>query len=245
MALITVKNLSKIYAQDGTQTPALDGVSFTVEAGEFIAIMGPSGSGKSTLLHLLGFLDHPTSGSCQFMGKTMDSYPPTAVAQIRNQHMGFVFQAFNLLPRTTVFDNVKLPLLYSRLPESEWQERVSAVIAAVGLQHRVDAPGAQLSGGERQRVAIARALVNRPSVIFADEPTGNLDTKTGATILALLTQLNRQGGHTIIIITHDESIARQARRIISLRDGRLVGDRAAVGAGPTAVVTPGPDFYAP
>ncbi len=223
MALIEVRDLKKIYL-DGAETLALDGVSFDINAGEFMAIMGPSGSGKSTLLHILGFLDRHTSGQYFFDGKTIDDYSKEELAHVRNQKMGFIFQMFNLLPRTSVLENVKLPLIYSDVKESQWDEIAKKAIDEVGLSHRKDYETSQLSGGEKQRVAIARALVNNPSVIFADEPTGNLDSKSGGQIMELIENLNVKG-HTIILITHETYTAEYAERIISLKDGRIESDQ--------------------
>lgn len=225
MALIEVKNLYKTYSDDGSQTPAVCGVSFNIKDGEFVAIMGPSGSGKSTLLHVLGFLDRHSSGEYRFNDKTIDDYNDEELAQVRNEKLGFIFQAFNLLPRTTVLDNVKLPLLYSGLKESLWKETAEKAIGLVGLSHRLDYDSSQLSGGERQRVAIARALVNNPKVIFADEPTGNLDSNSGKIVMKILQDLNKQKGHTVILITHDPSIAVYADRMITIRDGKIESDR--------------------
>jgi putative ABC transport system ATP-binding protein len=224
MSLIEVKNLKKKYAEGEAATVALHGVSFDVEEGEFVAIMGPSGSGKSTLLHILGFLDHQTSGTYHFDGKQMRSYDDEELARIRNKKMGFVFQAFNLLPRTTVYQNVLLPLVYSDIPESEWDERVKGAILAVGLEDRSDHEPSELSGGEKQRAAIARALVTDPAVIFADEPTGNLDSKSGQIIMEILQELNERDGRTIILITHETYTAENAQRIIHMLDGEIEKD---------------------
>ena len=221
MVLVELKNIEKGYP-DGTQ--ALRGVSFSVHEGEFIAIMGPSGSGKSTLLHILGFLDSPTKGEYRFDGKTMQDYAKDELARIRNKKMGFVFQAFNLLPRTSVLENVKLPLLYSGIKESLRNEIAQRAIESVGLSNRVRHESSQLSGGEKQRVAIARALVNNPAVIFADEPTGNLDSKSGQTIMEILQWLHEEKGYTIILITHETYTAEHAQRIIRLLDGKLESD---------------------
>ncbi len=225
MALISVRDAAKIYVNGGVATPALAGVSFDIERGEFVAIVGPSGSGKSTLLHILGFLDRPTSGEYRFAGKLAADYTEDQLAHVRNKKMGFVFQAFNLLPKTTVLENVKLPLFYSDVPEREWEARARAAVETVGLSHRLVHESSQLSGGERQRVAIARALVNDPEVLFADEPTGNLDSKSGQAVMEMLEQLNRERGHTIVLITHEAYTAAYARRIIRLRDGRAESDR--------------------
>ncbi len=223
MALIEIKKLEKIYRDDGAETPALNGVSFNIEKGEFTSIMGPSGSGKSTLLHILGFLDHPTSGEYLFDGKTINEYSKLELAQIRNKKMGFIFQMFNLLPRTSVLENVKLPLIYSDVKESLWNELTQKAIEQVGLSHRIYHETSQLSGGEKQRVAIARALVNNPEVIFADEPTGNLDSKSGGQIMEIIESLNDQG-QTIILITHETYTAEYSQRIIHLRDGVIESD---------------------
>lgn len=176
MNIIGAQDLTKTYSDGGVETNVLRGVSFEIEKGEFVAIMGPSGSGKSTLLHILGFLDENTGGTYRFEGKTIADYSPEELARVRNKKMGFVFQAFNLLPRTSVLENVKLPLLYSDEPEKKWDELAKKAIESVGLSHRTHYDVSQLSGGEKQRVAIARALVNNPELIFADEPTGNLDS---------------------------------------------------------------------
>lgn len=225
VSLIEVRNLEKIYEAGEVKTPALAGVSFEIKGGEFVVVMGPSGSGKSTLLHILGFLDRPSGGDYHFGGKAMDDYSDEELARVRNQKMGFVFQAFNLLPRATVFENVKLPLLYSEVLEREWKERAEKAIAAVGLSHRTNHEAFRLSGGEKQRAAIARALVLAPEVIFADEPTGNLDTKSGEAVIQILKELNQKDRHTIILVTHEEEIARQASRLITLRDGRIESDK--------------------
>jgi len=225
MALIEVKDLKKIYGNDGTETPALNGVSFGIEASDFVSIIGPSGSGKSTLLHILGFLDKHTKGDYKFDAKGFNDYSKTEIAHVRNKKMGFVFQAFNLLPRTKVLDNVKLPLLYSDIKESKWNDLAMDAIKAVGLEHRINHESSQLSGGEKQRVAIARALVNDPQVIFADEPTGNLDSKSGQAIIDILKKLNQEKGHTILLITHEIEIAQQTKRIIKLLDGKIESDK--------------------
>lgn len=225
MPLIAATNLEKTYVNDAVETPALRGVSFSVESGEFVAIMGPSGSGKSTLLHLIGFLDRHTGGEYRFDGKTIDDFSMVEIAHVRNKKMGFVFQTFNLLARTTVLENVRLPLLYSDVPESSWSNLALAAIDAVGLSHRTHYESSQLSGGERQRVAIARALVNNPQVIFADEPTGNLDSKSGQAIMTIFQKLNEEGKHTVILITHETYTAEHAQRIIRLHDGKIESDQ--------------------
>ena len=224
MPILEAKNLCKTYYSDDVETPVLHNMSFSVEPGEFVAIMGPSGSGKSTLLHIMGFLDTLTKGSYRFNGRRMEDYTDAEVAHIRNDDMGFVFQAFNLLSRSTVYENVMLPLLYSDVPQREWRERTLQAIKDVDLSHRTDFDVSRLSGGEKQRVAIARALVNRPRVIFADEPTGNLDSASGKKVMAILQHLNEEHGHTIILITHETLTAEHAHRIIRIADGRIVGD---------------------
>ncbi len=225
MAAIETKSLHKAYISGDVETVALQDISLSINAGEFVAIMGPSGSGKSTLLHILGFLDRYTSGMYKFDGKEMSEYSEDDLAHIRNEKMGFVFQSFNLLARTSVLENVKLPLLYSTAPESEWDARAHAAIERVGLAHRLHHVPSQLSGGEKQRVAIARALINNPQVIFADEPTGNLDSKSGQMVMETLQALNEDEGHTIVLITHETYTAERAERIIKLADGELVSDQ--------------------
>lgn len=228
MAIIEAKNLEKTYRNEGVETPALKNVSFSIEPGSFVAIMGPSGSGKSTLLHVLGFLDKHSGGEYRFDGKTITDYSPEELAFVRNKKMGFIFQAFNLLSRTTVLDNVKLPLLYSDIPESEWDTRALAAIEAVGLSHRIYHESAQLSGGEKQRVAIARALVNDPAVIFADEPTGNLDSRSGQIVMGIIQRLTEEQGKTVVLITHETYTAEHAERIIRMKDGMIESDTRVV-----------------
>ena len=218
--LIEVVDLVKTYT-DGTQ--ALRGASFVIQEGEFVAIMGPSGSGKSTLLHILGFLDPQTSGAYKFTGKLFQDFTPSELARVRNEDIGFVFQQFNLMPRQTVLENIYMPLYYSSVPKKEWRTRAENVVAQVGLSHRIDHEAFTLSGGEKQRVAIARALINNPKLIFADEPTGNLDTKSGTDVLVILKELHTLG-HTIILITHDQKIANHARRMLLIQDGMLQSD---------------------
>jgi len=224
MPLIEIEKLTKVYDDGTIKTPVLHGVSFTIDRGEFVAIMGPSGSGKSTLLHLLGFLDDYTDGVYRFNGEEARDYTGDEVAHIRNKKLGFIFQSFNLLPNTTVLENVKLPLLYSEIPEREWNDRAMTAIRSVGLEHRATFDSSKLSGGERQRVAIARALVVEPEVIFADEPTGNLDSKSGDAVIGILQKLNKESGHTIILITHETDTAEHADRIIRIKDGTLESD---------------------
>jgi putative ABC transport system ATP-binding protein len=219
--LIRAQDLKKEYMNEGLVTPVLHGLDFTIDKGELVAIMGPSGSGKSTLMHILGFLDRPTGGTYEFEGHDTSRFSDHHLAELRNQSIGFVFQSFNLLPRTTVLDNVKLPLLYSKLKDHD--KLAKAALEAVGLSHRLNYFTNQISGGEKQRVAIARALVCEPAVIFADEPTGNLDSKSGNTVMGILQRLNDQG-HTIILVTHEMDTANHAKRIIRLRDGAIVSD---------------------
>ncbi len=223
MPLVKVNKLTKTYKDGDTVTPVLHGVSFEIEKGEFVAVMGPSGSGKSTLLQILGFLDGYTDGEYFFEGKLATSYNKDEVAEMRNKKLGFIFQAFNLLGKTTVLENVKLPLLYSQVPEKEWDTRATRAIASVGLSHRISHEPSQLSGGEKQRVAIARALIAEPSIIFADEPTGNLDSKSGKIVMEIIQKLNDEG-HTIVLITHETSTAEHAKRIIHIKDGNIESD---------------------
>jgi len=224
VTLINIKNIWKVYDSEGTKTEALRGVSLDIKKGEFVAVMGPSGSGKSTLLQILGLLDNHTDGTYHFSGKDISSYNQEEIAKLRNNKVGFVFQAFNLLPHETVLENVKLPLIYSDIPESEWTRRAEEAVISVGLAHRMNYQAIQLSGGEKQRVAIARALVNSPEVIFADEPTGNLDSKSGQAIIEIIQKLNVELGHTIILITHETYTAQYAERIIRLLDGEIECD---------------------
>ncbi len=222
--MIEVKNIQKLYQNGNVEVLALKNVSFKIDDGEFVAIMGPSGSGKSTLMHILGALDTPTSGSYFLDGRDVSTLSEYELANLRKEKIGFVFQSFNLLPRTTVLRNVALPLIYEKVPKQERNRRAIEALQSTGLdesnfQHFSN----QLSGGEMQRVAIARALVNNPSLILADEPTGNLDTKTGELVLKTFEELNNKG-HTIILITHELDVAHHANRIIHIRDGMLVKD---------------------
>ena len=218
--LIQARDLVKIYQMDGEAVHALDGVSFDVASGEYVAIMGPSGSGKSTLMNLLGCLDTPTSGSYILDGEEVAKLDDNGLARIRNRKIGFVFQTFNLLPRATSLHNVELPLVYSGVSGVERKKRAMAAMESVGLGSRALHKPNELSGGERQRVAVARALVTHPSLILADEPTGNLDSKTGKEIMALFDNLHAQG-NAIILVTHDRSVAEHARRIVMIRDGKV------------------------
>lgn len=223
MKIIEVENLKKEYRGDGVVTKALDGVSFTIDEGEFVAVMGPSGSGKSTLLHIIALMDKPTSGSYKFNGKLSSNLSDNEMARLRNKKMGFIFQSYNLLPRTSVYDNIKLPLLYVGLKEEEEKNMIIEALRSVGLENKINNYPNQLSGGEQQRVAIARALVNNPLIIFADEPTGNLDSKAGQKIMEIFQDLNKRG-HTIVLITHEKYTAETSERILFLRDGKIESD---------------------
>jgi putative ABC transport system ATP-binding protein len=218
---IVAVDVTRSYELDGVSVAALRGVSLTVEAADYLAIVGTSGSGKSTLMHLLGALDRPTSGTLRIGGRDVATLGPAEMAHLRNETIGFVFQSFHLLPRTTARDNVALPLVYRGVGRRERRERASAMLTRVGLGHRLGHRPSQMSGGEQQRVAIARALVTDPAVLLADEPTGNLDTTTGASVLALLESLNAEGV-AIVLVTHDRDVAARAHRQITMRDGLIV-----------------------
>ena len=223
--MIEVKNIHKTYGSGAELYTALDQVSFSIDEGEFVAIMGPSGSGKSTLMHILGCLDTPTSGTYKLDGKDVSTMTDDELAEIRKGKIGFVFQSFNLLPRTTVLRNVVIPLMYAGAPPHERAERAASALKAAGLtEEYFNHLSNQLSGGQIQRVAIARALVNDPALILADEPTGNLDSKTSLIVLGTLQKLNREHGRTIVLITHEPDIAEHADRIIRLRDGAIISD---------------------
>jgi len=222
--VIRIEGVTKEYKMGEEIVRALRGVSLSIHRNEYVAIMGPSGSGKSTMMNLLGCLDTPTSGKYEFNGKDVATMEDDELAEIRNKEIGFVFQTFNLLPRSTALQNVELPLIYAGVPADERRERALAALESVGLGDRINHKPNELSGGQRQRVAIARALVNNPSIILADEPTGNLDTKTSADIMDVFESLYMQG-NTIIVVTHEEDIARHARRIVRLRDGLIESDK--------------------
>ena len=223
--MIEVNDLKKEYLEEETSTLALRGVTFLIKQGEFVSIMGPSGSGKSTLLHILSFLDRPTGGSYKFQGKSMGDMTDKELAHVRNKDMGFVFQSFNLLSRLTVYDNVEIPLLYSDIPPSKRKKLVEDAIKAVGLEEKIHTEAGKLSGGQKQRVAIARALVTDPNVIFADEPTGNLDSQSGLQVMEILESLNDKG-RTVILVTHETQTAEFANRIIKIKDGMIESDKA-------------------
>jgi putative ABC transport system ATP-binding protein len=225
--MIDLHDLKKEYIEEDTSTQALRGVTFSIEKGEFVSIMGPSGSGKSTLLHILSFLDRPTSGSYTFQGKSIDEMTDKELAKVRNKDMGFVFQSFNLLSRLTVYDNVEIPLIYSDILPKARQALVEEAVRAVGLEEKLYTEAAKLSGGQKQRVAIARALVTDPNVIFADEPTGNLDSQSGLQVMEILESLHDKG-RTVILVTHETETAEFANRIIRIKDGMVESDKKIV-----------------
>ncbi len=221
--IIRIENLKKIYRIGDQQVNALDGVSLSIHENEYVAIMGPSGSGKSTMMNILGCLDSPTSGAYVLNGTDVSKMNDSELADVRNKEIGFIFQSFNLLPRYTSLENVALPLIYAGIPKHERLEKAALALDSVGLNDRKDHKPNELSGGQRQRVAVARALINNPSIILADEPTGNLDTKTSIDIMNLFEQIFNNG-NTVIVVTHEEDIAKYARRIIRLRDGKVESD---------------------
>ena len=222
--MIQVSHLSKVYKNDSVETMALDDVSFEIKKGEFVAIMGPSGSGKSTLMHILGALDSPTSGDYVLDGQSVAKLSDDALAQIRNKKIGFIFQAFNLLPRTSALKNVMLPMVYAGIDQKTRMIKAKQALVDVGLADRLDHTPAQLSGGQQQRVAIARSMINDPAIILADEPTGNIASAQANEIMKIFEELNT-AGHTIIMITHEPDIAEHAKRVITVRDGKIVGDK--------------------
>jgi putative ABC transport system ATP-binding protein len=222
--LIDIRDITKVYEMGEEKVHALSGVTVGVERGEYVAIMGPSGSGKSTLMNLIGCLDTPSSGSYVLNGKEVARMTDDELAAIRNQEIGFVFQTFNLLPRTSALQQVELPLVYGGASRKDRRERAIKALKAVGLSDRMNHTPNEMSGGQRQRVAVARALINDPSILLADEPTGNLDSQTGAEIMALFAELNARG-NTIVLVTHEEDIAAHARRIVRLKDGKVRDDQ--------------------
>jgi putative ABC transport system ATP-binding protein len=222
--VIQVSHLSKIYKTEAVETVALNDVSFDIKKGEFVAIMGPSGSGKSTLMHLLGALDIPTSGTYILDGENVEKLSDDELAEIRNKKIGFIFQAFNLLPRTTILQNVMLPMRYAGIPEQERVEKAKKYLEMVGLGHRLSHTSNQISGGQQQRVAIARGIAMNPAILLADEPTGNIASAQAEEIMAIFQDINEQG-HTVVMITHEPDIAAHAKRIITVRDGKIVSDK--------------------
>ena len=230
MSLIRLNNISRRYQMGSETIHALREVSVEIQRGEYVAIMGPSGSGKSTLMNLIGCLDTPTSGEYELNGVRVSQMDDNQLAEIRNKEIGFIFQTFNLLPRSDALRNVELPMIYSGMPAEERRQVALQALSDVGLSDRIHHKPNELSGGQRQRVAVARALVNKPSLLLADEPTGNLDTKTGVEILALFAELSRKG-NTLVVVTHEEDVARHARRILRIRDGLIAADEKGEGRG--------------
>jgi putative ABC transport system ATP-binding protein len=225
--IIETQNLKKVYRTDVVETTAVDDVNFSLTEGQFVSIMGPSGCGKSTLLHLLGLIDSPSGGTYRFLGEDVSKYPERKRAKIRKANIGFVFQSFNLIDELTVYENVELPLIYAETPSAERKPRVEAVLEKMDIAHRRSHFPAQLSGGQQQRVAVARALVNKPNLILADEPTGNLDSEHGDEVMKLLLKLNEEGT-TILMVTHSAANAAFSGRIVNLLDGKVVSDKASV-----------------
>ncbi|MDG4806401.1 ABC transporter ATP-binding protein [Micromonospora sp. WMMD1120] len=238
---IEAVDVSRTYQLDGVSVEALRGVTLVVRPGDYVALVGPSGSGKSTLMHLLGGLDRPTGGRLVIGGRDVGALTPPELATLRNETIGFVFQAFHLLPRTSAVENVALPLVYRGVSARQRRARAAAMLGRVGLGHRLDHRPNQMSGGEQQRVAIARALVTEPTVLLADEPTGNLDSVTGAAVLELLEQLNAESGVALVMVTHDQEVAARARRRITMRDGVVVADSDADAGPPTGDPSAGHD----
>jgi putative ABC transport system ATP-binding protein len=224
--IIETESLQKVYRTDVVETTAVDGINFSLSEGQFVSIMGPSGCGKSTLLHILGLIDSPTAGRYRFLGEDVSAYPERRRARIRKANIGFVFQSFNLIEELTVYENVELPLVYANVPAHERRTRVEAVLEKMDIGHRRNHFPAQLSGGQQQRVAVARALVNKPNLILADEPTGNLDSEHGEEVMKLLLKLNEEGT-SILMVTHSPTNAAYSGRIVNLLDGRIVSDKTA------------------
>lgn len=233
MSLLQLHHIRKEYVSGAVKTVVLKDINLSFDSGEFVAIMGASGSGKSTLMNILGFLDKPTQGQYLFEESDVTHLNENQLADIRNQKVGFIFQSFNLLPRTSALDNVRLPLIYSDVPAHKQKALATELLVQVGLEDRLSNKPNQLSGGQQQRVAIARALVNKPKVVFADEPTGNLDSKSSLEIMQILTKLNQEQGNTIIMVTHEPDIAQYAKRILTMHDGEIIRDY--LNPNPTAV----------
>jgi putative ABC transport system ATP-binding protein len=223
-AVVAVRDLRKVYDLGEQRVTALAGVDLTIAQGEFVAIMGPSGSGKSTFMHIAGLLDRPTAGTYEFEGSDIARLDDDGLADLRSARLGFVFQAYNLLPRTSALENVELPMIYAGVPEAERRERARSALAAVALSHVCDHHPNQLSGGQQQRVAIARSIVNQPALILADEPTGALDTASSEDVMRLFERLNEERGITVLLVTHEPDIAAHAKRIVTFRDGKIVAD---------------------
>lgn len=243
--MIELENVTKIYKMGQTKVIALDDINLKIEAGEMVAIMGPSGSGKSTMMAILGCLDIPTKGVYRLEGKPVEKLNENQLAQVRSKKVGFVFQQFNLLPRTNALENVMLPLLYDGVHGKARNEKAKAALETVGLADRMHHRPSQLSGGEQQRVAIARALVNNPTILLADEPTGNLDTKTGEEIIGLFQKLHDEHGQTVVYVTHDAFIARHTQRIIRLVDGKIISDERVAHPLKAGSVRPEESFESP
>lgn len=223
--ILQLKNIYKKYQMGDSSFEALSGICLDIREGEFVSITGPSGSGKSTLMHIIGLLDNPSSGQVLLQGRDISKFNETQLAQVRNETLGFVFQQFNLLSKTSSLENVLLPLLYSDIPKNLHQQLALSVLKKVGLEDKLKNTPAQLSGGQQQRVAIARALVNNPKIILADEPTGNLDSKSGAEVMKFFHKLNEEEGRTIVFVTHDMDLAKQAKRTIVIKDGKILGEK--------------------
>lgn len=234
--VVRLENVRKVYPMGGEQVVALDDVDLTLVRGEFVAIMGPSGSGKSTLMHVIGLLDLPTTGHYFFNGQDVSKLGANDLADLRSHRLGFVFQSYNLLPRTSALENVELPMIYAGVPEAERRRRALDALEIVGVPNMAQHISNQMSGGQQQRVAIARALVNDPTLILADEPTGALDTKSSDDVMRLFARLNAERGMTILLVTHEPDVGRRAKRIVTFRDGKIVGDTPAVDAAKTLAV---------